>query len=147
MIEPDAENLSRAKARLTESDYAAKITYRQVVISSSRGQLGFRADGNMGSQLDPLAIQTVPSLLLSDLKCDGNTYIKLDIEGSEISALREASSYLTVQKPLLAVSVYHRPDDLLDAVDILTSFPGYELYLRCHGESGEDLMLYAVPAG
>lgn len=146
ILEPDSKNISRAKARLAGARFPDRITYLQAAVSDRRGETGFRADGNMGSALDPLGEQKVPTMLLSDLDSGGQLYIKMDIEGAEVPALLASIDFIRSRRPLLAVSVYHRPDDLLDTIDILREIPGYSLFLRCHGESGEDLVLYAVPS-
>ena len=49
-------------------------------------------------------------------------------------------------RPVLAVSVYHRPDDLWRLPPYLKSLgPGYRLFLRTQGEDGMDVICYAVP--
>ena len=39
-------------------------------------------------------------------------YLKFDVEGAEWEALRGCERLLTHARPLMAISVYHRPDDL-----------------------------------
>jgi len=73
-------------------------------------------------------------------------YIKLDVEGAERDALAGASRLLARTRSRLAVSVYHRPQDLWELPSYLDSLGlGYRLYLRTEGEDGMDIVCYAVP--
>ena len=147
LIEPDQANMSRAQTRLAAVPHGGRIEYVRAAISESRGEAGFRADGTMGSALDPQSAAKVPVLQLSDFDRAGQLYFKLDIEGAEIPVIRGSLDFIRGRTPILAISVYHQPNDLLDALELLSAIPQYRFYLRCHGESGEDLMLYALPLG
>lgn len=146
LVEPDEMNIVRAKNRLRGTSFPDRVEYIRAAVSNVRGEKGFRADGNMGSAIDPEAPRKVRTILLSDLERAGQMYFKLDIEGEEIEALSASFDFIRQRRPLLAISVYHRPDDLLDAIDLLAELPAYDFYLRCHGSSGEDLVLYAIPS-
>ncbi|MEX3954871.1 FkbM family methyltransferase [Trinickia sp. EG282A] len=148
LIEPDPANAARAKQRLEALGLSGRTIVHQSAISSTRGTMGFNALGSVGSSLDAHAATKVQTVLLSDLDIPGPAYFKLDIEGAEIPALDACSEYLGHKRVFLGISVYHRPDDLLEAASIISSLDaGYDLFLRCHGSGGEDLMLYAVPRG
>lgn len=59
-------------------------------------------------------------------------YIKMDIEGSELSALRGAELIIRKRKPRLAISVYHKPGaDLWEIPKFIKdALPSYHLYLK-----------------
>jgi FkbM family methyltransferase len=145
LVEPDANNISRAEKRFTELSLSDRVTFRQEAISDVRGLMGFNALGSVGSSLDSGADDKVKTSLLSDFDSEGQLYIKLDIEGAEIPAIGASIDFIASRRPILAISVYHRPDDLLDAMKLLEGIEGYAFYVRCHGPAGEDLMLYAIP--
>ncbi len=94
-------------------------------------------------------IETVPADTVNRIA--GNTridFLKLDVEGAEARALAGADTVIRRDAPLLAVSLYHRTEDLF-ALPILIAerYTGYRFYLRrvpC--VPAWDLMLYAVPA-
>ncbi len=71
-------------------------------------------------------------------------FIKMDIEGSEIPALLGARSIIQSDHPTLAISVYHRGDDLWEIPALLLEMnPGYRLYLRHHAHSICETVCYA----
>ncbi|MCM1537617.1 MAG: FkbM family methyltransferase [bacterium] len=80
------------------------------------------------------------------------TLIKMDIEGAELSVLKGGRELLSTKKPVLAICVYHKPEDLVEIPQFIHSCcPEYRLYLRKyrdHARSprGEyELVLYAIP--
>jgi FkbM family methyltransferase len=69
--------------------------------------------------------------------------IKLDIEGSEITALRGARATIARFKPKLAISVYHKPHDLFEIPRLIRGYePGYEFYLDHYTIHLEETVLY-----
>lgn len=73
-------------------------------------------------------------------------FIKLDLEGGEVDALKGAAYTLANHLPVLAISCYHNPQDLWVLPDLIAGLaPGYKLYLRQHMHNSFDLVLYAIP--
>ncbi|APW45625.1 FkbM family methyltransferase [Rhodoferax antarcticus] len=73
--------------------------------------------------------------------------LKLDVEGSEVAALRGAAQTLRDSRPVLAISGYHRPEDLWVIPDVLAELcTDYRLHMRQHTHNSFDLVIYAVPA-
>src|SRR5262249_20912931 len=73
-------------------------------------------------------------------------FIKFDVEGSEIEALSGCQHIMQCGQSALAVSVYHRSNDWIDASEmLLNNFPKCQLFFRTLDENGMDSMLYAVP--
>ncbi|MCK9310491.1 MAG: FkbM family methyltransferase [Candidatus Cloacimonetes bacterium] len=96
-------------------------------------------DGN--SDVDVVALD-------ADIK-ESVTFIKMDIEGSEIDALMGAKKHLLSEKPKLAICVYHKPDDLWEIPKLILKLnPSYNIYLRQYkygdGLNAFDTVLYAV---
>jgi FkbM family methyltransferase len=74
-------------------------------------------------------------------------FIKLDIEGSELSALRGADSTLRRFRPRLAIAAYHRPDDLVTIPEYLDSLGvGYRFRLGHFTIHREETVLFAAAA-
>jgi FkbM family methyltransferase len=73
------------------------------------------------------------------------TFIKMDLEGAEQEALLGASSIIGRAKPKLAISAYHKPEDLYRLPQIIMRMRGdYRFALRQHKEGRADTVLYAV---
>jgi len=69
----------------------------------------------------------------------------MDVEGSEMEALQGAKQTILKYKPRLAISIYHKPEDLLDISSyILSLVPDYKLYVRHFSTSESDTVLYAI---
>jgi hypothetical protein len=75
------------------------------------------------------------------------TFVKMDIEGSELAALRGAAARIRRDKPYLAICSYHKRDDLLDLSKYIRELNAeYKLYLRYYrGTAYCDTVIYAVP--
>ena len=86
-----------------------------------------------------LAIKKIDSL---DIDYKGSVYIKMDIEGLELSALKGAVNTIKKYKPYLAICLYHRKNDLVDIPLFIDSLGvKYNFYLR----GGYHTILWAIP--
>lgn len=74
------------------------------------------------------------------------TYLKFDIEGAELDALKGSEKIIETYRPKLAVCIYHLPDDLWRIFLYLhNKFPFYNFFARTHQYDGLDFVLYAIP--
>lgn len=79
------------------------------------------------------------------LKGEPVTFIKMDIEGSEMQALIGAKETIKRCKPKLAICVYHKMEDIIEIPKyILQLNPDYKLYLRHYSYKSTETVLYAV---
>ena len=71
----------------------------------------------------------------------------MDVEGAELSALRGAVNTLKRCKPALALSVYHRKEDLITIPQFIKSiYKDCKFYLRQYRKIDlADLDLYVIP--
>jgi len=73
------------------------------------------------------------------------TFIKMDVEGAELNALKGAEQTILNYHPKLAISMYHRPEDVWEIpAYILSLDKSYKLYLRHYSFYGSETVLYAV---
>jgi hypothetical protein len=69
----------------------------------------------------------------------------MDIEGAELEALKGASETIIKHKPNLAISLYHKPQDLWEIPNFIKSLRNdYKFYLRSHGHLTFDSVLYCI---
>lgn len=69
-------------------------------------------------------------------------YIKLDIEGAELDMLHGAAKTITRCKPKMAVSAYHKPEDLWTLATYIKSLRAdYEFEFRHYQIDCTDYML------
>lgn len=88
---------------------------------------------------------TIETVAIDEIVEEPISYIKMDIEGSELRALHGAEKQIRTNRPKLAVCVYHKNEDILDIWNYLRSLvPGYRFYLRHHTVAGDETVLYAV---
>ncbi len=150
-FEPDEGNCNRLREYVNTlgEDAAGRIHIFNAGVGARRETLRFTAAGNMSSAFDALGELEVNVLPLDEVVPfdDGQLYLKFDVEGAEWEALKGCAQLLATRRPLVALSAYHRPDDLWQLPLYLNRLNlNYSFFLRTHGEDGMDLVLYALPA-
>lgn len=72
------------------------------------------------------------------------TFIKLDVEGSELEALKGAEKTIKQYRPKLAVSLYHKPEDIVTLPIFIESLGmDYKYYIRHYQTRWCETILYA----
>jgi FkbM family methyltransferase len=80
---------------------------------------------------------------VKEIHCQKIDFIKMDIEGSEVPALKGAKDSIQRFKPKMAISAYHKWDDLLVIPMLIQSIrPDYKFYLDCTTGFGGEAVLY-----
>jgi FkbM family methyltransferase len=70
-------------------------------------------------------------------------FIKLDVEGAEMESLRGARESILRFRPKLAVSLYHKPNDIFEIIlYIKDKFPFYSCYIDHYSVHMEETVLY-----
>jgi len=73
-------------------------------------------------------------------------FIKLDIEGAEMHALKGACSVMERNRPQLAISIYHSKEDMVNIPHFLmTTLNKYNFYIGHYSPHLIETILYAVP--
>jgi FkbM family methyltransferase len=77
-----------------------------------------------------------------DLEIHGKLYIKMDVEGSELDALKGSEDIIKKERPIMAICMYHRKNDLATIPLYIKSLvDNYNYYLR----GGYHTILWAIP--
>ncbi len=79
-------------------------------------------------------------------ECQDAGFIKMDIEGSEMEALKGAEKIILRNKPKLAICIYHKAADYYQIpLYLQTLVPEYKFYVRHHFYGYSETALNAVP--
>lgn len=83
---------------------------------------------------------------LDDVLNEVPSFIKIDIEGEEVSALEGARNTIVAHHPRLAISVYHKPGDFWKIPELVLSMrDDYEIYLRHYTECIYETVMFFIP--
>ena len=74
-----------------------------------------------------------------DNKLNGRkaTYIKMDVEGSELESLKGSSKTIRKYRPRLAISLYHKPEDVFE-IPVFLEKAGFGLQILSPALSDKD---------
>lgn len=113
---------------------------------SKEGILKFNARGDIASYVSEDGDVEIKVKALDETVFeDAPTYIKMDIEGSEIEALKGCRNIIREYKPKLAVCIYHNPDDLFEIPIMIKEMrEDYKLYIRQYADSIYETVCYAI---
>ena len=144
-FEPDSLNYSLSHRHISD---LRGVTLLNKGVSDSEGELLFDNRGTQSSKLvenqDGNEFVKIQVTKLDSLLEEKVSFIKMDIEGAEFSAIHGATELIKKYKPKLAISVYHNDDDLIRIPILLHQLvPEYKLYLRHHTTMHVDTVLYA----
>jgi len=147
-FEPDRINFQKLKNTVKGLRRSQISIFNKGVFSSS-GRFCFSELGAWDSGISSDGEKGVhrPFIQLDDsIKRDEKvTFIKMDIEGAEIEALKGAQRIIRNDKPKLAICIYHQPSDLWNIPLLIKEFnPKYRIYLRYYFESVSDIICYAI---
>ena len=147
--EPDPRNFAALAERVKNEGPFADETYLiPAGVGETCGSFSFCSSGDMSSGFIDSGEEKIPIVSL-DAALNGiksPMYVKMDIEGAENPAILGMRNMIRDDKPILAVCVYHRPDDLYSIPLLLSEInPDQKFYLRMHGAHCLETVLYAIP--
>lgn len=117
----------------------AKMHFELPDEATNKKDAGRFVEDTLGNMTECLEIRCMDGL---QLNCKGTVYIKMDIEGSELSALEGAVDIIREYKPYMAICIYHRKNDLITIPLYIKSLVSdYQFYLR----GGFHTILWAIP--
>lgn len=142
-LEADPDNANMMREQLS---VYTNIHIEQAAAWDTKGYQSWSDALGQSSRVTDEGTRQVRTITLDEIGRDKDiTFIKMDIEGAELRALRGAESLIRTTHPKLAICVYHRPEDLLTIPQYIKElYPMYKLYLRNYSPWGVETVLYAV---
>ena len=144
-FEPDENNYGLLKKTVNDNGIKS-IELVKTGCWSEKTKLDFKSEGALSTLNNEksdfiIEVDTIDNIVQNDAV----TFIKMDIEGSELEALHGARETIIRNKPNLAICVYHKPEDLITIPEYISSLiPEYKFYLRHHQFVSWETVLYAV---
>lgn len=125
-VEPDKKTF---KKLIINTGNLRNITHINACISDKCETVNFKMLGGRNSALgdgkDEIEAITVDSLNFNP------TYIKMDVEGEEVAAIRGAAQTILKCKPKMLISAYHRTDDFIAIPKAVFDIRNdYKIYIR-----------------
>ncbi|MDE7272490.1 MAG: FkbM family methyltransferase [Lachnospiraceae bacterium] len=142
-LEPDEKCFEACKTALSD---VQNFTLEKCGLWSSEDVLRFHATGKSDSQINAEGEIQVKVRKLDDIVSGKKiSFIKMDIEGAEKEAILGAEEVIGSQKPKMAVSVYHKKEDIWELPKLLLEMnPDYRFYLRHYSFRHAETVLYAI---
>lgn len=147
VYEPDTDNYRNAVSNLSDYHYAI---IKNVGVGSKAETLYFNNGGTGRSHIlrggeQKESVESIEVVSIDEDIKEVVTLIKMDLEGWESEALKGSKGHIEKDVPRLAISVYHKPNDVHElAKQIDSYYDGYKMYLRHYDENGSETILYCV---
>lgn len=144
-FEPDVTSYARCMDILKNMP-DANIRIHNAGLWSENTTLYFEEMGNAASRISKEKTGTsIKTVALDSCVSEPVTFIKMDIEGAELEALKGSREIIKKYKPRLAISAYHKKEDLVELpLYIKELVPEYKLYIRHYSNAAIETVLYAV---
>lgn len=143
-FEPDRKNYYLAKEKL-ECCCGGRYELINSGVWNENTVLPFREAGDVSSNFQSNGNSVVNVKKIDDVVQGKATFIKMDIEGAEYEALQGCINIVQRYKPRLAISVYHKKDDIFRIPELILEMDSsYQLFLRHYSITEHDTILYAV---
>lgn len=147
VYEPSEENLLSCKKNLGQY---RDITVRPCGVGEKGDFLSFQGGGSSGTFMTGQRTakdEGIKIVSLDEDIAEPVTFIKMDIEGSEISALLGAKRHIQNDFPKLAICTYHIVSDMWEIPRLIdTIHPGYRFFIRHYDfPQNWETVVYAIP--
>jgi len=141
-FEPEEKNMLVAKENLAGHN---NVHFIQKGLSDNKATVNFSAGGSI-SAITEDGDYEIEVDALDQMISEAVTFIKMDIEGAESSAIEGAREIIHRDLPTMALCVYHYPDDLWKiASQVFSIRADYDLYLRHYTEGVAETVMFFIP--
>lgn len=109
-------------------------------------ELSFQMDESRGRVCEEGNVKIQVNTLDHIVQGKRVSFIKMDIEGAELRALKGCEYSIVQHRPKLAISIYHKPEDIVEILYYIHEIvPNYKFYIRHHAYGASETVLYAIP--
>lgn len=150
-FEPDVENFYLLEQYISKNNVENVFTLKMATWSTNSILKFQKSPGNnSGAHLAANSHENFKKVFAVSLDNFLNSInvdlIKMDVEGAEKDTLIGSSKIIKSSRPFLAISVYHKPEDLWEIPLIISKISNcYDFYLRVYGQQTFDTVLYCIP--
>lgn len=147
-LEPMEKNVSILKKYIKKAD-VKNVDVFKLGVADKQKTLYFDGTNGMAaresSEGDIVVECDSIDHIFEKVDCDHIDFIKMDIEGAEYEALLGAKEVIKKFHPILAICVYHKPEDYFEIPQLIKNlYDGYKLYFRHYELSDEETVCYAI---
>ena len=144
LFEPDPSNYRELVREVCASNLAP--TLLPLAVSDKYKILSFSSGGEGGAISEAGSVQIAAVSLDEVLINKKIHFMKFDVEGGEIEAITGARNLILKNRPVLAISLYHRPVDLWKIPELLQMICiNYSFHIRQHFFNSFESVIYAIP--
>lgn len=144
LFEPEKSNMTTAKEVCAG---VRGLVFHPCGISDKEQVLGIKVGGSTSKIVSKgLGDYDIQLKRLDDvLKDETVSFIKMDIEGAEQTALKGCEHIIKAQQPKLAICVYHQGNDMRVIFDTVKKMnQGYKVYIRHYTEGVVETVMFFI---
>ena len=143
LFEPSEDNFIKSIDRLRNFD---RITYHKMGLSNKEEIVFFNDGFNSSSNISLSGNVQIKVVSLDDVIKTKISFLKMDIEGYELSALMGSVNHIKKNHPKMSIAVYHNPEDFWKITEfILNIREDYDIYMRHYTEGWSETIIYFKP--
>lgn len=142
-FEPDEKAIKYYKE---SCDKIQKLDLVNYASWNVKEKLYFQQTGDGGARINGRSgkVEIQANSIDNILNGEEATFIKLDVEGAEYNTLLGAEKTIKKYKPKLAISIYHKPQDIIEIPLLLMKLrTDYRYYIRHYTTTDWETVLYA----
>lgn len=141
-FEPDNNNFTELTKNIINID---NITCSNFVLYDKNTYINFLENNDSTSSISVELGNKIKSAVAGDIFQLEPTFIKMDIEGSEIHAIKGFKNTIIKYKPRLAICIYHNIEDFWDIPLYLIKLRSdYKFFVRHHSKRIIESVIYAI---